>query len=268
MSTRELGVAPLSALTTSPEDFIYQAQEVGFDFVGLRVIPVTPQEPQYDLSEGSELFHKVIKALDRTGLYVKDAEFILLDGTDQRDQWMTALERAALFGARTLTVAVGMTDLAKTKDIVAEMVEAGKDFHVTPAIEPISYQGVRDLDAVEEIAKTGSFFLPDTLHLHRFGATPQQLGAVTAYIPMIQICGAEPQRPADREGLVEESRGHRLSPNAGASDVVGYLRAVSPDIPVSVEAPNDIFVGHYGSRAWLEKLYQAGREVIASAAHS
>src|SRR5699024_210085 len=102
----------------------------------------------------------------------------------------------------------------------------------------------------------------------RFGATPQQLGAVTAYIPMIQICGAEPQRPADREGLVEESRGHRLAPNAGASDVVGYLRAVSPDIPVSVEAPNDIFVGHYGSRAWLEKLYQAGREVIASAAHS
>src|SRR5699024_8195458 len=82
VSTRELGVAPLSALNTSPEDFIYQAQEVGFDFVGLRVIPVTPQEPQYDLSEGSELFHKVIKALDRTGLYVKDAEFILLDGTD------------------------------------------------------------------------------------------------------------------------------------------------------------------------------------------
>src|SRR5699024_9703484 len=149
-----------------------------------------------------------------------------------------------------------------------EMVEAGKDFNVTPAIEPISYQGVRDLDAVEEIAKTGSFFLPDTLHLHRFGATPQQLGAVTAHIPMIQICGAEPQRPTNREGLVEESRGHRLAPNAGASDVVGYLRAVSPDIPVSVEAPNDIFVGQYGSRAWLEKLYQAGREVIASAAHS
>src|SRR5699024_11830872 len=98
-------VTPLSPQNPSQAVLIYQAQEVGFDSVGLRLIPVTPQEPQYDLSEGSELFNKVIKALDRTGLYVKDAEFILLDGTDQRDQWMTALERAALFGARTLTVA-------------------------------------------------------------------------------------------------------------------------------------------------------------------
>ncbi|WP_197462056.1 sugar phosphate isomerase/epimerase family protein [Corynebacterium stationis] len=265
MSTRELGVAPLSTLTTPPDEFIYLAHEVGFEFVGLRVIPVTPHEPQYDLSPGSKLHRKVTQALADTGLQVKDAEFILLNGTDQRTEWMTAFERAASLGARTLTVAVGITDIAQTAEIVAEMVEAGKEYGITPAIEPISYQGVNNLDQAKQLAATGSLILPDTLHLHRGGMSPQQLAEVTSHIPLIQICGAEAQRPATREGLVEESRGARLAPDEGANDVVGFVRALPREIPASVESPNDSFVNEHGARAWLEKLFRAGQAVIEAA---
>ena len=265
MSTRELGVAPLSTLTTPPDEFIYLAHEVGFEFVGLRVIPVTPQEPQYDLSPGSKLHRKVTQALADTGLQVKDAEFILLNGTDQRTEWMTAFERAASLGARTLTVAVGITDMAQTAEIVAEMVEAGKEFGIAPAIEPISYQGVNNLDQAKQLAATGSLIFPDTLHLHRGGMSPQQLAEVTSYVPLIQICGAEAQRPATREGLVDESRGARLAPDEGANDVVGFVRALPREIPASVESPNDSFVNEHGARAWLEKLFRAGQAVIEAA---
>lgn len=262
MTTRELGIAPLSALSTSPDEFIYLAHDVGFEFVGLRVIPVTPQEPQYDLSVGSPLHKTVTKALSDTGLKVKDAEFILLDGSDQRDLWMTAMERAASLGAGTLTVAVGDTDRARTKDTVAAMVEAGKEFGIIPAIEAISYQAINDIAAAVDIAETGSYFLPDTLHMHRFAATPLQLADASSHVPMIQICGVETQRPADRDGLVHESRAHRLAPDQGASDVVGYLRALPSEIPVSVESPNDIFVAEHGAKAWLETLFAAGQKVI------
>lgn len=262
MTTRELGIAPLSALGTSPDEFIYLAHDAGFDFVGLRVIPVTPQEPQFDLSVGSPLHKNVAKALNNTGLKVKDAEFILLDGSDQRDVWMTAMERAASLGAGTLTVAVGDADRARTKDTVSAMVEAGKEFGITPAIEAISYQAVNDIAAAVDIAETGSYFLPDTLHMHRFSATPQQLADAAAHVPMIQICGVESQRPADRDGLVHESRAHRLAPDKGSSDVVGYLRALPYDLPVSVESPNDIFVAEHGTEAWLETLFAAGKKVI------
>ena len=264
MSTRELGIAPLSALNTSPDEFIYLAHEVGFDFVGLRVIPVTPNEPHYDLSLGSDLHKKVHKALADTGLKVKDAEFILLDGSNQRDVWMTAMERAASFSAATLTVAVGDTDRERTIDTVAAMVEAGKDFGITPAIEPISYQAVNDIASAVDIATTGSFFLPDTLHMRRVGASPQQLADASSYVTMMQICGVEPSRPEDREGLVHESRAHRLAPDEGASDVAGYIRALPPDIPISVEAPNDIFVQERGTKAWLEHLHKAGRKLSAA----
>lgn len=265
MSTRELGVAPLSTLTTPPDEFICLAHEVGFEFVGLRVIPVTPHEPQYDLSPGSKLHRKVTQALEDTCLKVKDAEFILLNGSDQRAEWMTALERAASLGARTLTVAVGITDMAKTAEIVTGMVEAGKEFGITPAIEPISYQGVHNLDQATQLAATGSLILPDTLHLHRGGMSPQQLADVTSHIPLIQICGAVDERPTTREGLVEESRGARLAPDEGANDVVGFVRALPREIPVSVEAPNDNFVNEHGARAWLEKLFRAGQAVIEAA---
>ena len=265
MSTRELGIAPLSTLTTPPDELIYLAHEVGFDFVGLRVIPVTKQEPQYDLSPGTELHRKVTDALKNTGLKVKDAEFILLDGSDQTAEWRAAFERAASLGARTLTVAVGLTDMAQTEDVVASMVEVGAEFGITPAIEPISYQGVRTLEQAQQLTKTGSLILPDTLHLHRGGISPQQLADCAAQVPLVQICGAGAQRPASREGLVEESRSSRLAPDEGANDVVGFLRALPREIPVSVESPNDSFVEQHGARAWLEKLYRAGHAVIDSA---
>src|SRR5699024_12556643 len=121
-STCGLGTAPLSAMTTVPDELIYLAHEVGFDFVGLRVIPVTKQEQQYDLSPGSELHRKVTDALKNTGLKVKDAEFILLDGSDQTAEWRAAFERADSLGDRNYTVAVGLTDMAQTEDDVAYIV--------------------------------------------------------------------------------------------------------------------------------------------------
>lgn len=261
-----LGIAPLSALATPPDEFIYLAKEIGFDFVGLRVVPVTATEPQFDLSVGSPLHKRVLAALADTGLEVKDAEFILIDGSDQRDLWRTAMERAASLGAATLTVAVGDEDRARVEDTVAAMVEDGRSFGVLPAIEAISYQAVHSIpDAVGLAEKSGAYFLPDTLHIHRFGGTPAELADATAtgIVPMLQLCDALALRPEGREGLVWESRSKRMIPGTGAADLEGLLGAIPKDLPISVETPDDLFVDKHGAREWLRRLFEASARLVA-----
>src|SRR5699024_1032426 len=72
--SRQIGLAPLSSLSTPPDQLVRLAAATGFSFVGLRVIAVTPNEPVYDLSPGSPLLAATQQALKETGLYVLDTE--------------------------------------------------------------------------------------------------------------------------------------------------------------------------------------------------
>ncbi|MCQ9347813.1 sugar phosphate isomerase/epimerase [Corynebacterium phoceense] len=268
INAHPFGLAPLSLLGTAPDEFVYLVADAGFDFVGLRVVPVTENEPQYDMSVGSPLHKRVTKALADTGLYVQDAEFLLLDGSDQRDLWRTAIERAASFGARSITLAVADSDLGRVADNLAQMAADGAEAGVKPAVEAISYQHVHSIPQAAELAeRTGSYFLPDGLHIERFGGTPAQLADAVSrgIVPMFQLCDALPQRPEGREGLVWESRAKRAVPGEGADDTAALVSVLPADLPISVETPDDDFVAAHGAKAWVERLYAAGSALVRTA---
>ena len=102
---RSLGLAPLSALSVAPDELVRLAADAGFDFVGLRVLAVTAEEPSYDLSPGSPLLADTLRALSDTGLSVVDAEFLRIDADTDRTTWLPALEASQALGATRLTVA-------------------------------------------------------------------------------------------------------------------------------------------------------------------
>src|SRR5699024_10710231 len=104
---RNIGLAPLSALTTPSDELIRMAANAGFSFVGLRVLAVTPDEPHYDLAPGSPLLNRTLRALDETGLHVVDTEFLQVNAHTDRDTWLPALEAAGALGATRFTVAAG-----------------------------------------------------------------------------------------------------------------------------------------------------------------
>lgn len=263
-SGRELGLAQLAALTVAPPTLVELAAQAGFDFVGVRVRPVTDAETPFDVQPGTPMLAETLARMADTGVSVRDIEFLLLDGSDQRDAWRGMLEAGEALGAMSMTVAVADTDSQRVVDALGQMVQDAVPHGIVPAVEPISYQAVRSLpDAATLAEQTGVQVLVDTLHVARFGGSAEQLSAVAPRVPMLQICDVPSTPPADRAGLVEESRSTRLPAGEGELDLRGMIRAVDAGraeaglagaLPLSAEIPHDEMRARLGDAAWAEHL--------------
>lgn len=270
---RHVGLAHLSLLDVDPPTMVELAARAGFDFVGLRVRAVTDVERPYDLQPGSPLINETLGRLQDHGLVVKDIEFLLLDGTDQRDAWMRMFEAGRALGATSLTVAVGDTEATRARESLARMAEDGRPFGITPSIEPISYQAVRSLpDALTLAEGTGCDVLPDTLHVARFGGKADELAAAAGRVPLVQLCDAPALAPVGRDALIEESRAGRAAPGAGALDLAGVVAAVESGLvdtpragshlPVSVEVPDLASRRALSDDDWAARLYTGATAVL------
>jgi sugar phosphate isomerase/epimerase len=271
-TARPLGLAALSLLETPPPELVSAAAEAGFDFVGLRVRPVTPAERPYDLQPGSPLLAETRRRLQDTGLRVRDIEFLLLDGSGphgvgQREAWLRMIEAGQALGASTMTVAGADPDRGRFADSLAQLVEDARAFGITPTLEPISYQRINSLPSAAAAARAaGADVVVDTLHLRRFGATLAELIAIADLVPMLQLCDGPGQRPAGRDGLVHESRADRLPPGDGDFRLAEIVAAVPAALPVSVEVPSPAAVGRLGALGWARRLKAAADRVLAETA--
>lgn len=261
-----LGLAQLSLVGTAPPDLVLVAAGAGFDFIGARVRPVTPAERPYDLSPGSPLLLATLARLRDTGVVVRDIEFLLLDGTDQREAWLRMMEAGQALGATSLTVACADEDTARAADTLARMTEDGRAFGVVPTLEPISYQAVRSVPAAAELARrAGCRIVLDALHFHRGGGTSEQLREHAGVVEMLQLCDGPARRPATREDLVHESRAERGIPGEGELDLPALVAALPPDVPVSVETPSERHLAELGEQGWARRLHDAAQAVLARA---
>lgn len=269
---RSVGLAPLSLISTAPPDLVVVAAEAGFNFIGVRVRPVTEGERRYDLQPGSPMLAETLRRLRDTGLRVLDIEFLLMDGIGedghgQRDAWRRMLEAGEALGASTMTVAGADPDPARFADNLARLTEDARGFGITPTLEPISYQFINSLPSAAVAARAASAsVVVDTLHFRRFAGTLDELSAMTELVPMLQLCDGPAPRPADREGLVHESRADRLPPGEGDFRIAEIVAALSPALPVSVEAPSPAAVERLGELGWARRLKAAVDRVLADAA--
>lgn len=262
-----LGLAHLSLVGTAPPDLVLVAAEAGFDFIGARVRPVTPAERPYDLSPGSPMLRNTLARMRDTGVTVRDIEFLLLDGTDQREAWLRMMAAGQALGAVSLTVACADEDTDRAADTLARMAEDGRGFGIVPTFEPISYQTVRSVpDAAELARRAGCRIVLDALHFHRSGGTPRQLREHADVVEMLQLCDGPAERPATREGLVHESRAERGIPGEGEFDLPALVAAFGLDVPLSVETPSERHVAELGEQGWARRLHDAAQALLTHAA--
>lgn len=263
-STPQVGLAQLSLVGTAPPELVRIAANAGFDFIGARVRPVTPAERPYDLQPGSAMLAETLRAVRDTGVAVKDIEFLLLDGSDQRPAWLAMMEAGQALGAESLTVAATPMDEEKLVQVLGRMAEDGQGFGITPTLEVISYQGVNSLPQAARIATAaGCKIVADTLHLSRVGTTDEQLREHAALIPMLQLCDGPAVRPADLDGLVAESRSRRMVPGQGEFRLAEMIAALPQGLPISVETPLDETLARVGAQAWAAMLKQGLDTVLA-----
>ncbi|WP_162872688.1 sugar phosphate isomerase/epimerase family protein [Austwickia chelonae] len=263
---RALGLAPLSVLGEAPHRVVEAAAGAGFDFVGLRVQRVSEDEPFFALNPGGSELRRTRQALDDTGLTVLDVECLVFDGTVGPETWLPALEAGAALGARVFTVAASDTDRSRIADSLGEFTRDAMDFNIVPMFEPMAYRTVSTLAEAAVLARgAGCLVLPDTLHFHRAGTTPDMAREVADLVVMVQLCDAPAEPPADLDGYIEESRSHRLLPGAGGADVYGFLNAFLEGVPVSVEVPHPSR-HEIGLEAFVRELAIACRAGVDGAA--
>ena len=274
-ATRPLGLAQLSLLGTAPPDLLGIAADAGFDFIGARVRPVTPAERPYDLQPGSSMLKETRARMRDTGVSVRDIEFLLLDGSAQRDAWLRMMEAGQALGASSLTVAAADPDGARLVSNLARMTEDGRGFGITPTLEAISYQPVASIAQAADIARqTGCRIVVDTLHFNRFTGGDgrdevrgqwDQLRANADLVPLLQLCDGPVRRPSSREELVIESRSEREVPGEGGFDLAAVVAALPEGLPLSVETPSDRRVAELGELGWARRL-KAGMDAVLAAA--
>jgi sugar phosphate isomerase/epimerase len=268
---RLLGLAQLSLLDTAPPELVTIAADAGFDFIGARVRPVTPTDRPYDLQPGSSMLKETLARMLDTGVTVHDIEFLLLDGSEQREAWLRMMEAGQALGARSLTVAAADPDSARLAGNLARMVEDGRGFGITPTLEPISYQAVASVaDAAQFARQAGCQIVLDALHFNRYngaGAEGQwdQVAANADLVPLLQLCDGRARRPASRDELIVESRSERGVPGEGEFDLATLVAALPADLPVSVETPSDRRVAELGGPGWARQLKTAADNVLAAA---
>ncbi|WAH96252.1 TIM barrel protein [Arthrobacter sp. MMS18-M83] len=268
---RLVGLAQLSLLTTAPPNLVGIAAQAGFDFIGVRVRPVTPSERPYNLQPGSQMLKETLARMQDTGITVRDIEFLLLDGSDQRDAWLRMMEAGQALGANSLTVAGADPDSARLLNTLTNMTEDGRNFGITPTLEAISYQPVASLAQAAKIASdAGCQIVVDALHFNRFigarGAGQwSELRAHADIVPLLQLCDGPAGRPTSREALVLESRSEREVPGEGGFELAEVVASLPDGLPVSAETPSDRRVAELGELGWARRLKSGVDAVLADA---
>ncbi len=78
MNKRTLSLAALTLLDVPPPEQVRIAARTGFTHVGLRLLPATPTDPDYDMLGDTPAVRATLAALMETGIRVSDVEIVRL----------------------------------------------------------------------------------------------------------------------------------------------------------------------------------------------
>ena len=238
---KRLSLAHLTVLDASLPELVSAAAAGGFDCVGVRLIPPAASDPFPEVIGNEPLLREAERRLADTRLSVLDAEAFWLWPDTDVGNLAPVIETAARFGARYLLTIGNDPDRPRMLANFARFCEAAASFDLKVMLEFIPYCQVRSLaDArrmIEDAAQANAGILFDALHLARSGGAPTDIATVPpALLGYAQICDAPLARPAP-ELLRAEARGGRLYPGEGELPLHDLVRALPPELPLSVEAP-------------------------------
>ena len=250
----ELGIDHLTLLDLSPPELVSVADEAGFDCVGLRLSPASPDEEGWPMEVGAPMLRETRRLLEGTGVRVLDVEVMRLRPDTTPEDYEALLEAGAELGARFITVNCDDPEIERAGDTFAALTAAARPYGLRPLIEALPYTQVSRLAQAVQVAERsdGGGVLLDPLHLQRAGDDLDAVRSLPRHLlAYMQLCDAPLDPPtglprpgqlprgqsADGSDTQLESRTLRLLPGDGElplRELVGVVGAV----PLSVEAPN------------------------------
>lgn len=212
MNMRTLSLAALTLLDVPPPEQVRIAARTGFTHVGLRLLPATPADPDYDILGDTPAVRATLSALMETGIRVSDVEIVrLTPGFTLDDRLQRFMETAARLGAGQVLVAGNDDNLQRSADNLAILAAAGRPYGLTMNLEPMPWTQLRTIaDAQAMIAASGREdigILVDALHFWRAGESLAALSSLPAHhLNYMQLCDGAAQRPESEQELIRQAR--------------------------------------------------------------
>jgi sugar phosphate isomerase/epimerase len=247
---------------------IHLAQRAGYDFISPRIIPLgTAGEPIYPVAQDKALMRQTKAALAATGIKVHDIELArIIDGLDVKS-YLPAFEAAAELGAPCVLSSAWTTDRSFVIECYAALCDLAKPFGLTVDFEFPSFSGVtnlRDALAVLRAAdRENCGIMVDTLYMTYSRVGLAELDEIPRrWFHFAHLCDAPADIPATKEGMIHVARDARLYVGEGAIDIAGILNRI-PEIPYSMELPNDKRVEELGYEEHARRCVQAAKRYFA-----
>lgn len=272
MNKRTLSLAALTLLDVPPPEQVRIAARTGFTHVGLRLLPATPTDPDYDMLGDTPAVRATLAALMETGNpRVGRGDRPPDPGFTLDDRLQRFMETAARLGAGQVLVAGNDDNLQRSADNLAILAAAGRPFGLTMNLEPMPWTQLRNIAAAQAlIAASGREdigILVDALHFWRAGESLAALSSLPAHhLNYMQLCDGAAQRPESEQELIRQARSARNVPGEGGLDLHGLMSALPATLPVSLEVPLD---GEQGALPPLQRaqlLFDAAQPYLRACA--
>ena len=270
--SRIYSLAYLTSHTCTPPQAVGLAAELGYAFVGLRLLPNAAGAPQQFLIGQPEVLRETIAAQRDTGVGIFDLEIIrIAEGFDAR-AYLPLFEVGAALKAKAVLVAGDNTDEARLTEGYARLCELMRPYGMTADLEFMPWTAVPDANAALRIIKTAgqpanAGILVDALHVGRSTTTLDDIRAIPReLLHYAQICDAAAGTHFSTEEMIHTARCERLLPGEGSIDVRGLFDALPADLPVSVEVVHFERMARMGQLEWARHCLAASRAFLETPA--
>lgn len=267
MNMRSLSLAALTMLDVPPPEQVRIAALTGYSHVGLRLLPATPDDPNYDMLGDTPTVRETLAALRDTGIRVSDVEIVRLTPDFSLDALQPFLETAARLEAQQVLVAGNDGEIRRSADNLARLAQAGEAYGLTMNLEPMPWTQMRTLaDAQALIAASGQNnvgILVDAIHFWRAGESLDTLATLAPQqLNYMQLCDAPALIPTDTQELIYQARSARKVPGEGGLDLHGLMAALPSTLPVSLEVPLAGAQGALPAQQRAQLLFNAAQSFL------
>ena len=266
--TRPLSLAALTVLELTPPEMVTCAAQAGYSHVGIRLLPATATEPQYDLVGDAPLLREIERRLADTGLKVLDAEIFRLKPETRVADYEAVIATAARLGATELLVAGNDPDEARLVESFGAFCDLARGYGLRASLEFMPWTDAKDLPQAARIAacsgRANAGVLIDAFHLSRSRSRIADIAAIpAARLHFMQLCDVPAAIPPTMDAILAEARAERLFPGEGGVDLLGLLRAMPRDIPISLEVPTHTLARSVDATERARRALAATKRVLA-----
>ena len=238
----DYSLAHLTVLSLTPPQLVDVAARTGYDYVGMRITRVTPEEVLYDLARDRALMRETKARLADTGLAVLDVELFRMDPSLEPEHFVPELHATAELGARHIIAQLPDPDRERATARFARLCELANPLGISVSLEFPHWTETGNLAeaarVVRAVDRPNAGILVDMLHFGRSDSGLDELAKLPReWFRFAHVCDATREVPSTMAGIIRTARDERLFPGEGGMPIREILARMPQNIPYALEIP-------------------------------